>query len=95
MHTIGSHALGIVAAILGLALALVLLFARAAARIKRERRLREVRPRVLQTVYTRARPWPTHGAPHPFGGDYRRPMEIRLDDGVPIPDRLIRDRYDS
>jgi hypothetical protein len=95
MHNMGKHALAIMAAILGLVLALALLFARTAARTKRARRVRAVGPRVPQTVYTRARPWPTRGVPQGFGADHRRPMEIRPDDGVPIPDRPVRDRYDS
>jgi hypothetical protein len=84
--------IGLVSGIL--ALALVVFFGRRAAARKRRAPVRKaaVLPR---TAYTRARPWPAAGAPPAVGGDYRRPLEIRPQNGAPMPDRPLRDRYDE
>jgi len=78
-----------------LALALVVFFRRRAA--ARKHRAPARKPSAVQprTAYTRARPWPAAGAPPAAGGDYRRPLEIRPQDGAPMPDRPLRDRYDE
>jgi hypothetical protein len=78
-----------------LALALAAFFVRRTAVRRRRARVRKVRAAAPRAAYTRARPWPANGAPPAAGGAYRRPLEIHPQDGAPMPDRPLRDRYDE
>ena len=78
-----------------LALALTAFFVRRIEIRRRGARTRKPQAALPRTAYRRARPWPADGAPPAAGGGYRRPLEIRPQDGAPIPDRPLRDRYDE
>ena len=83
-------------ALLGTALVFALWLAWGAAARARAARRPPARPARPRVAYTRARPWPREGVPPPgVAGGYHRPLEIRPQDGAPLPETPLRDEYDA